>query len=262
MKESAQKGRERRKYPRRFAKVPIHLTFGDGTSKKSVLTDLSVTGSRIYVSPEFHPILLKGIKDSKAKLSICLPDSSIDSELTGEIAWVEGDQVGIRFDQDLKKLKPELISFILEKVDDIDAFTFEVTVYLKDTNAFGNTYFARYFDWQGMAREAFMKYAVEDPMAIMKAGIKLITVNASIDYYHETTLYDNIVIKVHGENIKTATFDLVFNFYDKNTTRLIASGRQRIAFAGLSGKLIPVPEQILNPLLKYSNERNNDMPKG
>ena len=98
-------------------------------------------------------------------------------------------------------------------------FVFEKTVYLTDTNLFGNTYFARYFDWQGMAREAFFKRLIGDFNKFMQSRIKLVTIEAHIKYHHEVTLYDEVIIKVKADNIKVATADLIFTYLNKKTNK-------------------------------------------
>lgn len=35
-------------------------------------------------------------------------------------------------------------------------------IYLKDSNAFMNTYFARYFEWQGVCRERWFHECIHD----------------------------------------------------------------------------------------------------
>lgn len=123
-------------------------------------------------------------------------------------------------------------------------FMFEKTVYLIDTNAEGNTYFSRYFDWQGMAREEFVRTNVPGLVAILQAGVKMITVEAYLHFIQETFLYDEILIDVKTSNIKKASLDLIFTYTSKKTNQLIAKGRQKLAFADATGKLIPIPEEI------------------
>jgi acyl-CoA thioesterase FadM len=128
---------------------------------------------------------------------------------------------------------------------DTKEFIFEKTVYLTDTNLFGNTYFARYFDWQGMAREAFFKRLIGDVNKFMQSRIKLVTIEAHIKYHHEVTLYDEVIIKVKAENIKVATVDLVFTYLNKKTNQLVAVGRQKIGFVHPTGQVIPVPKELI-----------------
>jgi enediyne biosynthesis thioesterase len=125
------------------------------------------------------------------------------------------------------------------------AFVFEKTVYLSDTNAFGNTYFAKYFEWQGMAREAFVKRClVPNFQQMVSTGIKLITTEAHHTYKHETVVYDRVVIQLKVGPRKRSTVELLFKFSNKETGALIGHGRQVIAFANAKGKLIRVPEII------------------
>lgn len=123
-------------------------------------------------------------------------------------------------------------------------FIFEKTVYLTDTNAEGNTYFSRYFDWQGMAREEFVRINVPGLVAILQLGVKMITVEAYLHFIQETFLYDEILIDVKTSNIKKASLDLIFTYTSKKTNQLIAKGRQKLAFADATDKLIPIPEEI------------------
>jgi YbgC/YbaW family acyl-CoA thioester hydrolase len=123
-----------------------------------------------------------------------------------------------------------------------EKFIFEKTVYLGDTNAEGNVYFARYFDWQGQAREAFYKKYF--PIEIWNSGLKIITVNASIEYKQEAYLFDEISIEIKLSNLKQASAEMAFTFVNKLTGKLLASGLQKIAFADKSGKLIHMPEKI------------------
>jgi len=124
-------------------------------------------------------------------------------------------------------------------------FVFEKTVYLSDTNALGNVYFAKYFEWMGMAREEFFRQIVPNSTGFFEnRGVKLITVNASIEYKSETKLYDQVVIKMRIGNVRKASYDVHFVYENKDSRKLICEGRQTIAFADSSGKLIPIPEEL------------------
>lgn len=126
------------------------------------------------------------------------------------------------------------------------------TVYLSDTNAFGNTYFAKYFEWQGMAREAFLaRHLVPDVSVLMKSGVKLITVEASHSYKQETVVYDRVCVEVRAGAPKNASVELLFTFRNDRTNQLIGEGRQVIAFANNKGKLIRVPEAITENLKRF-----------
>lgn len=130
-------------------------------------------------------------------------------------------------------------------------FVFEKTVYLGNTNMFGNVYFSRYFDWQGEAREAFFNKTVPESLSIFKSGIKFVTIEASIKYNRETTVFDEILIKVRAENFKITTLDLIFTYINKKTGELIATGKQKIGFVDSNNKVIPIPEQLKQAWSKF-----------
>jgi acyl-CoA thioesterase FadM len=66
---------------------------------------------------------------------------------------------------------------------------------------------------------------------VWQKGIKLITVNASIEYKHECFLFDEIAIDVKVANLKRMSLEIIFAYSNKKTGQLMAIGRQRIAFA-------------------------------
>jgi YbgC/YbaW family acyl-CoA thioester hydrolase len=123
-------------------------------------------------------------------------------------------------------------------------FVFEKTAYLHDTNIFGNVYFARYFEWQGMAREEFFRQVMPNIQQFLKSGIRLVTIEASMQYKKEVTLFDQVLIKLTVDNLKISTFDLIFTFVNKNTNDVIATGKQKIGFTDASYKVIPIPDEF------------------
>ena len=130
-------------------------------------------------------------------------------------------------------------------------FIFEKVVYLGNTNLFGNVYFARYFDWQGEAREALFNKTVPESLSLFKSGIKFVTIEASIKYNKETTIFDEILIKVKAENFKVTTLDLIFTYINKKTDDVIATGKQRIGFVDSNNKIIPIPERLKQAWSKF-----------
>lgn len=137
------------------------------------------------------------------------------------------------------ELKPEFKTRSVDKT-----FDFYKRAYLKDTNAEGNVYFARYFEWQGEAREDFFRQAVPDHMAILQSGTKLITVHSWLKYEHETYLFDEIIIQIQTLSLKKLTMELGFTYLNKNNGKIIAVGGQKLGFSDSSGKLIPIPPSI------------------
>lgn len=123
-------------------------------------------------------------------------------------------------------------------------FVFEKIVYLHDTNIFGNVYFARYFEWQGMAREEFLRQIMPNIQQFLKSGIRLVTIEASIQYKKEATLFDQVLIKLKVDNLKISTFDLIFTYVNRNTNEVIAVGKQKIGFTDALYNVIPIPAEL------------------
>ena len=137
-------------------------------------------------------------------------------------------------------------------------FVFNKIVYLCDTNAEGNVYFAKYFEWQGQAREEFVKINVPTLLSILQSGIKLITYEAYASFKKETILYDEILIEIKTKNIKKLSLDLVFIYTNKKTGELVTTGWERLAFADATGNLIPIPEDIKLNALDFLDEQAED----
>lgn len=135
------------------------------------------------------------------------------------------------------------------------AFVYEKQVYLSDTNAVGNTYFAKYFEWQGIVRESFFfRCLFPDPQAFAKSGIKLITAEAHMKYKHETVLLDRVIIRLKMGRVRRTSAELLFKFLDKKTNRLIGEGSQVVVFADSTGKPIPMPEIVVQNLKPFTGK--------
>ena len=123
-------------------------------------------------------------------------------------------------------------------------FVFHKRAFLKDTNAEGNVYFARYTEWQGEAREDFLRQAVPDHMAVIQSGIKMITAHSWVKYENETFLFDEVLIEIRTVSLKKMSMELGFTYINKQTNKVLAIGGQKLAYADHGGKLIPVPVPI------------------
>lgn len=136
-------------------------------------------------------------------------------------------------------------------------FIFQKRVYLSDTNAQGNVYFAKYFEWQGDAREEFFRSAVPIHESFFSAGYRLLTVEASLEYKGEAKLYDEVEITVTVGWIKRASAELRFVFSNAGTAKTIAVGKQIIASVGKDGKPVAAPQAIRDLLLPYCESLQN-----
>ena len=136
-----------------------------------------------------------------------------------------------------------------------DEFVFARVAYLADTNAEGNVYFARFFEWQGMAREEFFRSNVPDCMKIMQSGIRIITKNAWMVFQHEGRLFDDVEIRIQTSNLKPMSLELVFTFRNKATGEILGRGGEKLAFTNAEGKLIPVPTSVMENAKRFLTAR-------
>ena len=134
-------------------------------------------------------------------------------------------------------------------------FIFEKTIYLSDTNAFGNAYFSKYFEWQGMAREAFFRHIMPNPNYLIDSGIKLITKRAAVDFKHEVFLYDDVEVAMKVGAAKQVSADLIFTYRRKKDGLVFALGYQTIAFADKDGELMKIPAEIIDNARPYADEK-------
>lgn len=125
----------------------------------------------------------------------------------------------------------------------MEKFRLPITVYIGDTNIEGNVYWTHYFDWAGRAREAFARWAVPNIMEEIGSGLTLITVETNIKHLRPAFLYDELIVAVGIKEIRKASLQLSFDFFNQKTEALIATGWQVITF-GREGKLVPIPESI------------------
>lgn len=126
------------------------------------------------------------------------------------------------------------------------AFIVHRTVYLPDTNAEGNVYFARYFEWQGEVREACLRQGIsrEEYRALVVTKTRLVTVKATMDYTRMLGLFDRVCVRMTTRRIRRASLELVFAVFNLGTGELVAEGLQQLAFQDRHGRLIAVPPPI------------------
>ncbi len=126
-------------------------------------------------------------------------------------------------------------------------FRHALTVYLKDSNAYGNTYFARYFEWQGICRERWF-YECVAPDLLQPLGV-FITKQAQQDYLHETFPFQEIQCELNTFEVKRCSFWLELRFYTEGT--LVSVGRQQIVFANHAKQIVALPPEVIARVRRY-----------
>jgi enediyne biosynthesis thioesterase len=129
----------------------------------------------------------------------------------------------------------------------VQTFTHTLSIYLKDSNAYGNTYFARYFEWQGMCREKWF-YDCISPDMLQNEGV-FITKHAEQDYLQETFPFQEIQCELNAYEVKKCSFWLEFRFSAEG--RPVSVGRQPIVFANHAKQISALPELVIKRIKRY-----------
>ncbi len=119
--------------------------------------------------------------------------------------------------------------------------------YLKDSNAYGNIYFARYFEWQGVVRERWFSECIFENMLALEGA--LITKNASIEYLKPVFPFEKLIGTLTTSNIKNSSFMIHISFF--KSSEIMATGAQTIVFADKSGKISKLPGNIKQKIKLY-----------
>lgn len=126
-------------------------------------------------------------------------------------------------------------------------FTHTIETYLKDSNAYTNIYFSRYFEWQGVCRERWFQKDITRDM-LQNEGV-LITKTAHNDYVSEAFPFQTVHCTLNSYMVKSCSFYLIFRFYIDG--KLASSGYQQIVFANHQKKITRFPEFIIKKVKQY-----------
>lgn len=125
--------------------------------------------------------------------------------------------------------------------------TFEL--FLKDSNAYGNIYFARHFEWQGVLREAWFSECIFENMFALDGNF--VTKSAHCDYKNPSFPFQKIKGFLFVSNMKQASFNLHFRFENEKTCDVVSTGSQTIVYTDKQGKIIQLPDSIKFKMLAF-----------
>lgn len=120
-------------------------------------------------------------------------------------------------------------------------FRHTIDIYLKDSNAYANTYFSRYFEWQGVCRERWFHQCISADM--LQAQGVFITKRAHQEYVQETFPFQSVECQLNTFEVKQCSFYLLFQFLVDG--QLVSTGYQQIVFARQDKRIQRLPEHIL-----------------
>ena len=126
-------------------------------------------------------------------------------------------------------------------------FRHTISIFLKDSNAYGNTYFARYFEWQGICREKWFYDCIARDM-LQNEGV-FITKHAEQDYLQETFPFQEIACELNAYDVRKCSFWLEFRFYADG--KPVSVGRQQIVFANHAKQITALPAVVIERIRQY-----------
>ena len=136
-------------------------------------------------------------------------------------------------------------------------FEYKHTVYFNETNAMGGVvYYSNYVKWQGMTREEFLVKTVPEWKLIMQqvanGSVNMITAEEHSRFIQHAFFGDEIVIRIHAEEIKKFSFNIVFEMTKNGSDTIIYEGWQRLAFDDFKGNFVPIPAPLLKSVLEHT----------
>ncbi|MES2938062.1 MAG: acyl-CoA thioesterase [Pseudomonadota bacterium] len=126
-------------------------------------------------------------------------------------------------------------------------FHHQIDIYLKDSNAYTNTYFSRYFEWQGICRERWFHQHISADM-LQSQGV-FITKRAHQEYVQETFPFQTVECQLNTFDVKQCSFYLVFQFFVQGAP--VSNGYQQVVFARQDKRIQRLPEGVLEKIREY-----------
>ncbi|TKC91111.1 acyl-CoA thioesterase [Trinickia terrae] len=122
-----------------------------------------------------------------------------------------------------------------------------IDIYLKDSNAFMNTYFARYFEWQGVCRERWFHECIHNNL--LAAGGTFVTKRAHQEYVRETFPFQRVDCYLNTFQVRQCSAYLLFRFCVDG--KPVSLGYQQILFAGTDKRIRRFPPGIIERVKEY-----------
>lgn len=131
-------------------------------------------------------------------------------------------------------------------------YEYRTTVTIGDTNLLQHMYFVHFFTLQGITRDLWVKECVPGGFESIRDGLVLITKNAMCEYKKDFFLYDRVLVQMQIRNLRGASTELVFRFYNEATMELHAEGTNEIVFANSNHRVCRIPPNFRNAGIEYS----------
>jgi enediyne core biosynthesis thioesterase len=129
----------------------------------------------------------------------------------------------------------------------LQTFRHSIDIYLKESNAYGNTYFARYFEWQGICRERWLHHCIAQDL-LQNQGV-LITKRAHQEFVQETFPFQTVQCELNTFDVKSCSLYLLFRFLVDG--RPVSHGYQQIVFASHDKRIQRLPAHIIKAVQAF-----------
>ena len=134
-------------------------------------------------------------------------------------------------------------------------FVYRTLVYIGDATPFGQAYFAKYFEWQGRAREEFFRSALPTAREVMET-FRIVTWEASVRYKRELLLHEPVAIEIRIEELTRTSVVLRFTYRHAERRDVVAEGRQRLVFTDQDGRIVPLPDEVRIRAVAYQQAQD------
>lgn len=124
-------------------------------------------------------------------------------------------------------------------------------VYLKDSNAYTNTYFARYFEWQGVVRERWFHECIDADL-LMSGRVIFVTKLAHQEFVEETFPFQHVECRLNTFRVQPCSFYMLFRFVSGG--RLVSLGYQQVVCANAQRAIQRLPEHVRQRVKAYELE--------
>jgi len=137
---------------------------------------------------------------------------------------------------------------VIETISAQTTFHHAFDVYLKDSNAYANTYFAPYFEWQGVVRERWFHECV-DAELLMNGQVIFVAKQAHQEFVEETFPFQRVDCYLNPFRVQPCSLHLVFRFVSQG--RSVSLGYQQVVCADAKRNMLRLPEHVRLRVKEY-----------
>ena len=123
------------------------------------------------------------------------------------------------------------------------AYEYRHIVSFEETSLVGNVYYVNHLQWQGRAREMFLREYAPEILSELERGLALITLQCSCQYLEELKAFDEVIVRMFLSSITQNRIHMRFEYWrDGARPELVARGEQEIAcMRRQDHRLVPAP---------------------